>query len=274
MSVRYFFHDDDFLSIIKSLIPNAQHITKLTNAWTNFVYKVSDGQDQYIFRFPRNDFFSRAMEKEIDFNQWIIPKVSFQTNRLEKHFYHGKIFSVHKAIPGNNLSEVYDKLSPKQVNKLCLDICRAIKELQSLNFHSFPLDNLSDFLARLSTVNHGNYDFSKLGILKDLENSHKCLCHGDLNPGNLIIRNGKLVAIIDFAFVSTSSNLIDISRIIGRLPDNYKIALKDNFERVFDKKVDNGKLQYLVSLWNYVEQDYMQYIKREASDIVLPDFFD
>ena len=274
MSIRYFFHDDDFSSIINSLIPNAQSVTKLTNAWTNFVYKVSDGKDQYIFRFPRNDFFSRALEKEINFNQWIVPKISFQTNHLEKHFYHGKIFSVHKAIPGNNLSEVYDKLSPKQINKLCLDVCHVIKELQSLDFRSFPLDSLSNFLAGLSTVNHGNYDFSKLGILKDMEDDSSCLCHGDLNPGNLIIRNGKLVAIIDFAFVSASSDLIDISRIIGRLPDNYKTSLKNNFEAVFDKKIEDNELKYLIELWNYVEQDYMEYIKREASDIVLPNFFD
>ena len=107
-------------------------------------------------------------------------------------------------------------------------------------------------------------------ICKSLEKNHMILSHGDLNPGNLILRNHKLVAVIDFAFAGISSEFVDISRIVGRTPSEFKDMIVSAYEKKFQTKIDLENINNLEKTWSYVEEKYILYIKQNHPTIVLP----
>lgn len=272
MSQKEFLPTDCFHEIIKEVFPKACKIKKIQHAWTNFVFEVENEGQQFVFRFPRNEFFANALEKEIQISNFVFGKTTIATNKLVRMQKDGKTFSVHKKIQGECLTNVYSSLSKAQINALALDVCTFLKQLQALETNK--LESLTNFLSGLSKVNtYDKYDFNKLELLKRLENEKSCFCHGDLNPGNIIMQNGKVVGIIDFAFACKSNPLVDLSRIVGRLPKNFEQAFKQSFESVFETKISCQNLEKMIELWSYVEQNYIGYVEKECLDIVLPKFF-
>ena len=62
-AVKYFTVNDDFKTIIEKEVGEVKSIHQISTGWTNFVYDVKTSNNEYIFRFPRNDFFSDVLEK-------------------------------------------------------------------------------------------------------------------------------------------------------------------------------------------------------------------
>lgn len=264
--------NDDFVNIIKSILPSCRKVQKIEHAWTNFVFDAETDEGTYVFRFPRNDFFSNALEKEIEISKLIYGKTTIQTNLLLKKEDLGRTFSMHKKIEGECLTKVYDKLTQEEIKGIALEISNFIRELQEQKIDN--LESLTDFLIGLSKVNkYEDYDFKKLEIVRKLEKENSVFCHGDLNPGNIIVKEGKVVGVIDFAFACKSNLLVDLSRIIGRLPREFSETFVSTFEKVFQIKVDRNEVEKLIKLWSYVEKNYIGYVEKECSDIVLPIFF-
>lgn len=269
---NYFFNvNDDFISIIKSNIDKVNSVNFISTGWTNFVYVVNSAYGNYVFRFPRNNFFADALKKEILFSQYINKKISLTTSQLEAKYNKGRIYSMHKMIEGKSLTDCYNELSNTEIMNLTTKLCGFLKELQSLKCDDFKLSPLSTFLTDLSYVNtHDTYDFSVLDPLKSLESETFVLCHGDLNPGNLLLNKNELTAIIDFAFVSKSSNIIDVSRMIGRLPEKFKEPFYSSFRETFGYDIPTSSINELTNIWSYVEHNYINYIKTDQPDIILP----
>lgn len=275
---KYFNVNDDFEKIIKhKLNKNFTTIERISNGWTNFVFKATTNENEsFFFRFPRNDFFSDALVKEVNYTNFVKDKISFKTTDLELKYDNGRPFSVHKQINGKNLYDVLDVLTLDKKKKLCDDICKFIFELQSINYLECQyISKLSTFLidlAHISKIDNKIYDFTVHNELILKENTEKLvLNHGDLNPGNILINsNLEIEAILDFAFCSVSSNIDDLSRIIGRLPDEFKPLLIESFEKIFNDKVDNISLNKHIKMWNYVDQNYIDYMKVTCPDVVVP----
>ena len=271
MEQIYFTTEDDFYKIISKYTPNYQDIIQIPTGWTNYVFKVKTDNGSYIYRFPRNQFFSEALKKEIDFNHYIQDKITLKTPKLFAMYDKGRLFSLHKLIEGQSLTECFDKLSPQEITTLTDDLCQFIKNFQEIDHSDFALDKLSLFLTNLAYVNkEANYDFNVLIPLKNMEQKSNVLVHGDLNPGNLILKNNKLIAVIDFAFVSESTEIIDLSRLIGRLPKNYKEAFYDSYKKIVGKTINDDEIKQLMDIWTYVELNYIDYIKKVHKDIILP----
>ena len=74
-------------------------------------------------------------------------------------------------------------------------------------------------------------------------------------------------AIIDFAFVSKSSELNDVSRLIGRLPEDFHEIMLDSYNKKFNKNVLMDKIKSLISVWNYVEEHYINYMRVNQPEI-------
>ena len=264
---NYFNISDDFFYIIKTILPQARSIKQISTGWTNFVFKVKSGRKSYIFRFPRNEFFSEALIKECRFCQEIYKKTSFFTPNLFIFYDKGRPFSFHEVLPGKPLSKC--KLSFKQKKAFAKDVCKFLKEL-SLIRPEIPLEKCSNFLDNLSKITkNSNYDIKKHDFLK--KNEQKCLilCHGDFNSGNILIKHHKMISVIDFAFVSYSSPLNDISRLIGRLDESYEKLLISEFEKAFETRVDVSDIKNLAQMWNYVDENYIAYIKANHPEISL-----
>lgn len=273
MQQNFFDTKDNFKEIIKSHLPKSFNISQVQTGWTNFVYEVHHNKSTYYFRFPRNDFFSDALVKEYHFCQFIRNKISFSVPNLKLNFNNKRPYTIHRGIKGESLSSCYSSLTEKEKTRLSKDISKMIFEFANIDFKKFADRNfqlVSNFLDNLSLVSQNNYDITKHDFLKKLENSNIVLSHGDFNPGNLILRNNKLVAVIDFSFAGISSEYVDLSRIIGRTPKEFRNFLIPEFEKKFSTKIDLNSLSELEKTWQYIEEKYILYIKQNHPTIVLP----
>lgn len=270
---KFFDLDDDFEKIIKKHFKDSKDIFQVKTGWTNFVYHVTSGKTSYFFRFPRNDFFSDALVKEYNFCVFLKGKISFKIPKLKLFYDNGRPYTLHREIKGESLSDCYNELNDKEKQKLAKDIVKMVYEFANIDYKEYPDKNfqkVSNFLDNLSNVSQNGYDIKKHDFLKSLEKNHMILSHGDLNPGNLILRNHKLVAVIDFAFAGISSEFVDISRIVGRTPSEFKDMIVSAYEKKFQTKIDLENINNLEKTWSYVEEKYILYIKQNHPTIVLP----
>ena len=274
MSGKKFFDvNDNFEKIIAEHIKGKNEIAQIKTGWTNFVFRVLTRKGNYIFRFPRNDFFSDVIVKEFEFNKFIKNKITFEVPSLSLHFHKGRPYSLHKEIEGEMLESCYPKLTNEEKIEVAKDIVELLSQLQEIDLNEFSnveFEILSSFLDNLSYVSQNGYDLSKHDCLKNLEKIEMSICHGDLNSGNLILKDNRLHAVIDFAFAGVSNKLCDLARIIGRTPSEFRPMLTRAYEEKFGIKLDEKAIDDLEELWKYVEQQYILYIKQNHPTIKLP----
>ena len=268
--MKFFTVNDDFKAIIEDKVGEIVYMSQISTGWTNFVYDVKTKTDEYIFRFPRNDFFSSVLEKEVAFSKYIKGKIKTPTSNIDIGYDNGRPFTCHKKITGKSLTSVYDKLTKEDKEKIADQVSNFIFELQQVSVDNIPLNlpTTSQFLADLSHVDDEYYDFSRHDYLVKLESGDLVLNHADLNPGNILIdENNDVCAIIDFAFVSKSSNLNDVSRLIGRLPADFHEIMLHSFNKRFEKNIGMDVIKSLISVWDYVEEHYINYMRVNQPEI-------
>ena len=73
MKKVFFSEEENFKSIIEEALPNEEikKIIKISTGWTNIVYNVKTEKDEYFFRFPRDEFWSRTIVKDYEFAKFI-----------------------------------------------------------------------------------------------------------------------------------------------------------------------------------------------------------
>lgn len=264
---KFFINSDDFFYIINSQVTKIKSVEQISTGWTNFVFKVKAKGGEYIFRFPRNDFFSVQLEKECAFLAGVCRrKMSVALPEIKLFSFQGRSYSVHKLLAGRPLAEC--SLSAKKLKKVAISALRFLDELaQIVPRHSLP--TTSQFLRELSFVGGGEYDMSKHTALEKEENLGVVLSHGDFNPGNILIKHGKMCGVLDFAFVSYSTPLDDVARIVGRYPQIARPIFDELKKRGAPDDVEE-RVMALCQMWEYVEKKYIEYIKREHPDIILP----
>lgn len=268
--MKYFTVNDDFKSIIEREIGKTNNISQISTGWTNFVFEVDGESGEYIFRFPRNDFFSDVLEKEVSFSKFIKGKINTPTSNIRMCLDKGRPFTCHSKIKGKSLTSAYSTLTIEDKKRIADQVSEFIYELQQIPIENIPLNlpTTSEFLANLSHVDNEYYDFSKHDNLIKLEQGDLVLNHADLNPGNILIDENKNVcAIIDFAFVSKSSDLNDVSRLIGRLPEDFHEIMLSSYNNRFNKNILMDKIHSLISVWNYVEEHYINYMRVNQPEI-------
>ena len=268
--MKYFTVNDDFKSIIEKEVGKTNNISQISTGWTNFVFEVDGESGEYIFRFPRNDFFSDVLEKEVSFSKFIKGKIKTPTSNIRMGFDKGRPFTCHSKIKGKSLTSAYSTLSIDDKKRIADQVSEFIYELQQIPIENIPLNlpTTSEFLENLSHVDNEYYDFSKHDNLIKLEQGDLVLNHADLNPGNILIDENKNVcAIIDFAFVSKSSDLNDVSRLIGRLPEDFHEIMLNSYNSRFNKNILMDKIYSLISVWNYVEEHYINYMRVNQPEI-------
>lgn len=271
----YFTINDDFARIIGQHCPNFKQISKVNTGWTNFVFKVDQGKHNYYFRFPNNHHFALSIIKEYHFNKFIKDKISLRVPNLKLYYDDlGRPYTMHREIKGESLTECYNFLSAHEKTLLSRALMRLLKQLQKIDYHqeqNCEFEKLSAYLYRVSCVStKTKAEIKQLEPLKKLEAQELVIVHGDLNPGNLILKDHKLTAVLDFAFAGVSHGLVDLSRIIGRLPNSYRQLLLASYEKTFHTQVKATDLENLLLLWGKIEADYLNYLRLNHPYIVLP----
>lgn len=265
---KFFINSDDFFYIISSQVQKIKRVERISTGWTNFVFKVKARGGEYIFRFPRNDFFSTKLEKECAFLAGICRrKISVALPEIKLCSFKGRSYSVHKSLAGKPLADC--SLSAKKLKKVALSALQFLDEFAQI-FPRFSLSTTSQFLRELSLVGGGEYDISKHEVLEKEEKLGVVLSHGDFNPGNILIKHGKICGVLDFAFVSYSTPLDDVARIVGRYPQIARPMFDELKKRGAPDNIEE-RVAALCQMWKYVEEKYIEYIKRKHPDIILPE---
>ena len=268
--MKYFTINDNFRKIIESKVGEIEEMNQISTGWTNFVYDVKTKNGSYIFRFPRNEFFSSVLEKEASFSEFIQGKIGTPTSHISLGYDNNRPFTCHKKIRGKSLTSVYDSLSTEDKQRIADQVSNFIYDMQQIKLDKIPINlpTTSQFLADLSRVDNEYYDFSRHDNLVNLEKQEMVLNHADLNPGNILIDENKNVcAIIDFAFVSKSSKINDVSRLIGRLPHDFHHIMLDSYNNRFGTQVSMDEVKDLISVWDYVEEHYINYMRENQPEI-------
>lgn len=268
--MEFFTVNDDFKKIIEKVVGEVKEMHQISTGWTNFVYDVKTKDSEYIFRFPRNTFFSGVLEKEVSFSQYAVDRLFTPISNIILCQDNERPFTCHKKIKGKSLTSVYNQLTKEDKKRIALQVSQFIYELQSLDLTDFPLElsTTSKFLEDLSHVDNAYYDFSKHNNLIKLEQEELVLNHADLNPGNILIdENNNVCAIIDFAFISKSSNINDVSRLIGRLPKDFHQIMLEAYNQTFESDVSMDQVKSIISVWDYVEEHYINYMRENQPEI-------
>ena len=272
MKKSYFTVDDDFETIIRNSLPDKKinSISTITTGWTNIVFEVATNNGDFFFRFPRDDFWSRTIVKDYEFCKFIDNKLDYKTVKLNLLYDNERPFTMHKKIEGIILVDKMNDMTSEQIKIFSQDIAKFLVQLHNLKFNQeeiFKTSNiglkLPEFLDELLNV---HVDEKDKVFWKYEENSKKCngqLVHGDLNSSNIILDdNCNVYAIIDFGFAGFGNKYDDISRIIGRCPENLRDKIIKSYEELSNEKLDNIVLDNEIGIWNNIDNAYINYMRK------------
>ena len=168
MKKVFFSEEENFKSIIEEALPNEEikKIIKISTGWTNIVYNVKTEKDEYFFRFPRDEFWSRTIVKDYEFAKFIYGKTDFNTVNLQlKYDKENRPFSMHKKIEGSALADKIDNLTADEIKSVSNDIAKFMFQLHNIEFVKndvFDVNNLGldleDFLGELLEVHVSEED--------------------------------------------------------------------------------------------------------------------
>ncbi len=272
MEKNYFSLDENFNNIIKNSLndKNITEIVPISTGWTNIVFEAETNDGDYFFRFPRDDFWTRTIEKDYEFSNFINGKTYFNTVKLDLKTDNQRPFSIHKKIQGKTLADKMDSLSTEEIKNVSKEISEFMYQLHTTKFNRneiFKTDkiglNLVDFLDELINM-HISDDNKKFWKYKDFsKKDNTCLVHGDLNSSNILLdENNHVSGIIDFGFAGFGNKYFDIARILSRkYPEGFKEGIIKAYEDISCEKLDLNILDTEIKLWNDIDNGYINYMR-------------
>lgn len=272
MIKKFFIPDENFEKMIKEALPSKEikKLNLISTGWTNIVYEAETNNEAYFFRFPRDDFWIRTIVKDCEFARFIKGKTSFVTSDLKLQKDDSRFFSMHKKIKGVALTEKMNFLNKYEIEKLSYEIAYFMYQLHSIRFKKNEIFsckniglNLVDFLDELIEI-HLDDENKRFWNYNDfIQKDKSCLVHGDFNPGNIILdENNHIAAVIDFGFSGFGNKYFDISRIIGRLPTEYKEPIIREYETISGEKLDYDTLNNEIQIWSNIDSGYIKYMRK------------
>lgn len=273
MEKNYFSLDENFDNIIKDSLENKSidKIIPVSTGWTNIVFEAKANDGDYFFRFPRDDFWTRTIEKDYEFSNFINGKTYFNTVKLDLKRDKQRPFSIHKKIQGETLADKMDSLSESEVKSVAKEISEFMYQLHTTKFDKneiFKTDkiglNLVDFLDELINM-HISEENKKFWKYKEfIQKDNTCLVHGDLNSSNILLDEENHVSgVIDFGFAGFGNKYFDIARILSRsYPNGFKEEIIKSYENASGENLDLDVLETEIKLWNDIDSGYINYMRK------------
>lgn len=273
MEKNYFSLDENFDNIIKDSLENKSidKIIPVSTGWTNIVFEAKANDGDYFFRFPRDDFWTRTIEKDYEFSNFINGKTYFNTVKLDLKRDKQRPFSIHKKIQGETLADKMDSLSESEIKSVAKEISEFMYQLHTTKFDKneiFKTDkiglNLVDFLDELINM-HISEENKKFWKYKEfIQKDNTCLVHGDLNSSNILLDEENHVSgVIDFGFAGFGNKYFDIARILSRsYPNGFKEEIIKSYENASGENLDLDVLETEIKLWNDIDSGYINYMRK------------
>ncbi len=259
---------DPLDKIIAKTFPDKKIISSehILTGWTNIVIEVETNDGNYFFRFPRNPFWSRMIEKDAAVCNFVEGKTSFYTPQMKLcRDEKGRPFSVHKKIEGYTLGDRIYHLSHTALAGVAYDTAKFIKELSGIDLRGAPEKvkyPLSDFLHELDYEHYASHIDADHEFIKSTETGQ--LVHGDLNLGNILLdENDKMIGVIDFCFAGTGNPQMDTARVLSRpVPEEFETEFLAQFD-------DNSQVSRMKDAWKNIDNGYAEHIRTHFPEINL-----
>jgi len=237
---------------------NVKSVQLIQTGWTNITMDVEGEIKNYIFRFPRNLFFAQMMIKDCAFCQFLHDKVSIPIPDMKLKQNKNRPFSVHTKIKGVSLLSQMENLSASEECAILKDLSVFLSQLHAIPLNTLQdeiKESLSDFLDNLAIVHKGDYNFAYHTPLREMEKEplNLAIVHGDFHPGNVLINDGRVSGIIDFAFASISDKHADLGRFFGRSNPLLAGALIESYQNQTKTTCDLKKIHEVADVFKYVE---------------------
>ncbi len=207
-------------------------VSKFNGGLKNRVYLIDDGKNKYVIKtiaadddqiapIDRNTLRWEAdVLRELESLDIAIPRVIYYSDGIEEYPYP---FLVLNYLSGNNYNECKDNLSSSQKNDISFSIGKINKEICAIKkdyyyLPSYPkkkFKNNYEFIGFMFMVLLKIYKKNDINIdgitgteIEKIVKSKKkelnmatniCLCNIDLWDGNILVKNGEISGIVDFA---------------------------------------------------------------------------
>jgi len=272
MDKKYFELNEDYEKIIKNTLKdkNVKEFKQISTGWTNIVYEVKTDEENFFFRFPRDDFWSRTIVKDCALSNYIYGKTEFNTVKPSLYYDNGRPYSVHTKIEGTVLADKMNELKQEEVDNISAEIAKFMYQLHNVDLKQNKIDeqkdshlNLVDFLNELLVLHVSKEDRNFWNFKEFSKKENGCLVHGDLNSSNVLLdENNHVTAFIDFGFAGYGNKYFDIARIIGRCPEQFKDSIVENYEKFSNKKLDSNVLNNEIEIWTNIDNGYINYMRK------------
>jgi aminoglycoside phosphotransferase (APT) family kinase protein len=276
----FFTSDEDLLSVISAKLQEddrfVREIHSLPIAWTNIVFDVLCSRgERFIFRFPRNQFFSNKIVVDMEACKFLKKNTPFQYVDICLCFdTKGRPYTVHKKVEGVGLFERIDYLNAKKKDEVAKYVANFLNTLHSLKIqpeHPQILQTkTSDFLDELAKVDDDFYDYTMHNIVKAEESKELVYVHGDLNIRNILLdKKDNIKCFLDYTFFGLSSRYTDLARMNSKVEKSFLNKILFYYEKMSGFNIRADIFGKFVETWEYIEQEYINYIHNYHKDIHL-----
>ncbi len=269
---------------VQNHLGKAEKIRRIEIGWTNKVYSVND---KFILKVCEDTTNEKHFEKEVFFYNLFegkipVPKITVYDKSKKVYPKHYIIYS---KIQGDNLYAKWHLFSNPERKRIIKQLCNILRIINKapckrINWHDKIITKLKNSLMKVEKkrllptpliqtikevvkVNHHLLKQQKIALV-----------YWDAHFDNLIIKDKKLVGIIDFE--RTESASIDFQLdIIKRMVEYPKKYMSKEFEK-FGRKEDYTKLliwfkEFYPELFNFKELDKrldLYALEHELSDLL------
>ena len=272
--------NEDFKAIISRALSCAvKSIKPIATGWTNIVIEATtpDGEE-YFFRFPRSEFWSKILLKDVRFARFVKGKTSFETPDIVLCYDEGRPFSRHKKIRGWCFAERLGHLSREAIATAAAGMAKFVREIGMLDIKEltekepeFALMTCAEFASNLADLHFEDKTYrERFPIFQPASKQEEKLCHGDFGVRNVLVDDrGNVVGVIDFAFATTGDNkYVDLARVIGQSPPELEPVLVEAFEKEMGK-LDRDRLYKSVDTWRYIDSQYINFMRKHQPEITV-----